>query len=216
MLYSESISTVPPGFLERAAGNATQDRKEKELMNMGTYPQDRGETGPEEKNYSTESAFDILNYNQNLIQLADSKAGNLIVINSIFLASITSFAMDSMKGARLLPGLDCIFMLLFFGATVAAIFICLRIIMTKGDFTEKVHQKDLIFFADIAARTTPENYIFDFLKAKPKDFLTDLLRRNYTTASIASRKYSYTKTAQQLTVISSSLWLLTIMVLFLR
>ena len=32
-----------------------------------------------------DSAFEILNYNQQLVQFADSKAGNLIVINSLFI-----------------------------------------------------------------------------------------------------------------------------------
>ncbi len=183
---------------------------------MSTYPQDSREAGLEEKKYDLESAFDILHYNQNLVQLADSKAGNLIVVNSIFLASITSFALDPRKTTGLLAGIEGIFVLLFFAASVAAIFVCLRIIMTRADFTEKIHQPDLIFFADIAKRTTPENYVFDFLKAKPRDFLTDLLKRNYTTASIATRKFIYTKTAQQLTVTSSALWLLNILVLFMR
>jgi len=34
-----------------------------------------------------EVAFSILNYNQNLIQFADSKANALLLINSIFLAA---------------------------------------------------------------------------------------------------------------------------------
>jgi hypothetical protein len=183
---------------------------------MITDEYERRETTGEERPCDLKSAFNILHYNQNLVQLADSKAGNLIVINSIFLASITSFVMETKPASRIFSGFEGTFVIFFFAATVAAILYCLRIIMTKGTYYEGARHLDLIFFGDIAQKTTPENYIFDFIKIKPKEFLADILRRTYTTAQIADRKFSYTKTAQTLTVLSSILWLINILCLFMR
>jgi hypothetical protein len=190
--------------------------KKKELIGMTITTNDGRESGHEERVHDIKSAFDILNYNQNLIQLADSKAGNLIIINSIFLASITSFVLDPKAGGSFMKGLEGVLVFCFFAATVAAVFNCLMIIMTRSDYTEKVHHPDLVFFGDIVKRTTAENYVFEFMKAKPREFLADILKRCYATAGIASRKYSHTKTAQQLTVLSSAMWLITVLMLFLR
>ncbi|MGV8123475.1 MAG: hypothetical protein AB2L14_27290 [Candidatus Xenobiia bacterium LiM19] len=155
-------------------------------------------------------AMDILHYNQNLIQLADSKANNLIVINSIFLASVTSLIMAPGAVGQAFPGLKGVLHLAFFFAAVSAIFFCLRIIMTKGDFSEKMRHKDLIFFGDIVHRNLPENYIFEYYRIKPKEFLDDILGRIFATASIADRKFNFTKTAQNITVLSSVLWVMTL------
>jgi len=160
-------------------------------------------------------AMDILHYNQNLIQLADSKANNLIVINSIFLASVTSLIMAPGSAGQAFTGLKMLLHFAFFFASVSAIFFCLRIIMTKGDFSEKIRHKDLIFFGDIVHRNLPENYLFEYYRIKPKEFLDDILGRVFATAKIADRKFGFTKTAQHITVLSSILWVLTLFLFLL-
>jgi len=160
-------------------------------------------------------AMEILHYNQNLIQLADSKANNLIVINSIFLASVTSLIMDPKAAGQAFMGLHGLLHLAFFFASVSAIFFCLRIIMTKSDFSEKIRHNDLIFFGDIIKRNIPDNYVFDYYRIKPKEFLDDILNRIFATASIADRKFGFTKTAQSLTMFSSVLWVLTLFLFLL-
>ncbi|MDQ7821919.1 MAG: DUF5706 domain-containing protein [Candidatus Eremiobacteraeota bacterium] len=162
------------------------------------------------------SAFDVLHYNQNLVQFADNKANNLIVINSIFLASATSFLMGERGAAKAFSGFEGIFQLGFFVASIAAIFYCLMVIMTKGDYSEKAGRTDLVFFGDILARKTADNYVHDFTRIKPLDMQRDILRRNFSTAQIAERKFSLIKSAQSLTLASSVLWVITIAMVFMK
>jgi hypothetical protein len=162
------------------------------------------------------SVMQILHYNQNLVQLADSKAGNFIVINSIFMASITSFMMAGHGGGGYMEQLGQMCQFSFFIASVAAIFLCLRLIMTKGDFSEKIRYMDLIFFGDITHRKNSDAFIYEFTRAKPKHILKDILRRIYATSIIADRKFALCRMAQNSTLVSSVLWLATILVLFLK
>ncbi len=185
---------------------------------MATDPAQTRELSPDDITFpqpDAKLAMEILHYNQNLIQLADSKANNLIVINSIFLASVTSLIMDPNAAGQAFYGLKGLLHLAFFFASVGAIFFCLRIIMTKGDFSEKIRHKDLIFFGDIIHRNIPENYLFGYYKIKPKEFLDDILRRIFATASIADRKFNFAKIAQHITVFSSILWVLTLFLFLL-
>jgi hypothetical protein len=182
---------------------------------MTINPADTRDLGSPPDNTDLKAAFDILHYNQNLIQLADSKANNLIVINSIFLASITSFIMGAKESGSILRGVG-IFHLGFLAVCIMAIYFCLRIIMTKGLPSEQIRHKDLIFFGDIVQRNSPDNYIFEYSKIKTKDFLHDILRRNYASAHIAHSKYHFTRIAQNLTFISAAMWLLSILFVFLR
>jgi hypothetical protein len=182
---------------------------------MTINPTETRELGSQGENSDLKAAFDILHYLQNLIQLADSKANNLIVINSIFLASVTSFIMGAKETGTTHGGMG-IFHLSFLVVCVMAIYFCLRIIMTKAYPTDQIRHKDLIFFGDIVQRNSPENYIFEFSKIKSKDFLQDVLRRNYVSAHIAHSKYHFTKIAQNCTVISATMWLLSILVMFLH
>lgn len=169
--------------------------------------------GEESEVYDHRTAMEILHYNQNLVQLADSKAGNLIIINSIFLASITSFMIESAHKTLSYPQL---FQIGFFASSVIAIYFCLHSIMTKGDFSEKVRHLDLVFFGDIMHNKTPESYIFEFVKTKPKALLSDILRRIYATSVIADRKFNRIKLAQNFTLIASLLWVLNLLLIFVR
>lgn len=148
------------------------------------------------------TTIEVLHYNQNLVQLADSNAGNLIIINSIFMASVTSFAVHA-KGGSMLNGLEQLLQFGFLVSSVVAIFLCLQLIMTKGNFTEKIRYLDLVFFGDIMHRKNSDGYIFEFTKAKPKHILHNILRRIYQTSLIADRKFAYCRLAQNWTLASS-------------
>lgn len=170
------------------------------------------ESAPEPVDHKT--AIEILHYNQNLVQLADSKAGNLIIINSIFMASVTSFVVLA-KSGNVFDGLGQFMQFGFLVSSVVAIFLCLQLIMTKGNFTEKIRYLDLVFFGDIMHRKNSDGYIFEFTKAKPKHILHDILRRIYQTSLIADRKFAYCRLAQNWTMGSSILWLCNILLIFL-
>lgn len=143
----------------------------------------------------TKSAFEILHYNQNLIQFADGKANTLIVINSIALASATA--------SSGLMGLKMAFLL----ASVLSILLCLAVVVSRADADDEARRRDHIFFGDIMARSNGEQYAYEYVRTEPRIFLDDLLKRNYRLASIADRKYRFYGAAQQVTVVACVLWL---------
>jgi hypothetical protein len=143
------------------------------------------------------SAFEILHYNQDLIQFFDGKANTLIVINSIALASSA--------GLRAM-GFGSVFLV----AAIISILLCLRVVMAKPPQAGP-HGRDLIFFADITSR--PERlYRFDFLRTDPHQMLNALLSRTWRLAAIADRKYETYRVAQNATVVTCVLWMAAVVV----
>lgn len=146
-----------------------------------------------------ETAFEVLNYNQQLIQFADAKAGNLIVINSLFIAAAQAGGLGGPLLLRLLQGS----LILIAGFSVL---ICLAVIMSQASLP-RMPRKDFIFFGDIAQRRSMEQYVRDFVGTNPNDHQADALRRTYVLALIARRKFSSYRWAQALTVVAAALWL---------
>lgn len=148
---------------------------------------------------SNDSAFEVLNYNQQLVQFADSKAGNLIVINSLFIAA----AQSSHPSHALLLKL---FQLPLVFCAGGALLLCLLVIMNLSGLP-KIPRKDCIFFGDIAQRRNMNQFVSDFNSAGEQQHREDSLRRTYVLALIASRKFSLYSWAQALTVGAALLWL---------
>jgi len=146
-----------------------------------------------------ESAFEVLGYNQQLIQFADSKAGNLIVINSLFIAAAQAGHSSHPILLKLLQ------VPLVFSAGLALL-ICLLVIMNHSGLP-KMPRKDCIFFLDIAQRKNMNQYVRDFTASSEQDHLEDSLRRTYVLALIASRKFSLYGWAQGLTATAAVIWL---------
>jgi len=151
-----------------------------------------------------EVAFSILNYNQNLIQFADSKANALLLINSIFLAAITPFLGTLQKLSRLGFGIFVAFII----ACVLSILLAMSVITTK-----RVPQDDdprtlsLVYYQDILETNTPEGYINEFVTQDAKSFRESLLRNVFVVSSIAQQKFSIYSSAQGLTFLSCLLWI---------
>ncbi|MFN8609974.1 MAG: DUF5706 domain-containing protein [Vulcanimicrobiota bacterium] len=145
------------------------------------------------------SAFEVLNYNQQLIQFADSKAGNLIVINSLFIAA----AQAAHPGHPLLLKLFQVPLVFTAGS---ALLLCLLVIMNRAGLP-KMPRKDCIFFGDIAQRRNMNQFVSEFSSAGEQQHLEDSLRRTYILALIASRKFSLYAWAQGLTACAALLWL---------
>jgi hypothetical protein len=149
--------------------------------------------------FSDTSAYEILNYNQQLVQFADAKAGNLIVINSLFIAAAQAGGVTSSVLLRLLQGS------LILTAGIAVL-VCLLVIMSQANLP-RMPRKDFIFFGDITQRKL-EHYVRDYHAAAPADLSADALRRTYVLALIARRKFASYAWAQAFTVFSALLWLL--------
>lgn len=149
---------------------------------------------------SASPAFEILSYNQQLIQFADSKAGNLIVINSLFVAAAQASHSTSYP---LLMKLVQVPLVLAAGLALA---LCLLVIMNRAGLP-KTPRKDCIFFGDIAQRKNMNQFVQDFTNCPEQQHLEDTLRRTYILALIANRKFSIYGWAQMLTACAALIWL---------
>lgn len=148
----------------------------------------------------TGPAFEILSYNQQLIQFADAKAGNLIVINSLFVAAAQAGHSASHPWLLKLVQLPLVL------AAGLALALCLLVIMNHSGLP-KMPRKDCIFFGDIAARKNMNQFVQDFTSCPEQQHLEDSLRRTYILALIANRKFSLYGWAQMLTGAAAFLWL---------
>jgi hypothetical protein len=148
---------------------------------------------------SVQEAFQLLSYNQQLIQLADSKAGNLIVINSLFIAAMQS------QGAQTGWGLAHLVQTAYVLISCLAVLACLRAISTRAHASSS-DRKDFIFFKDILSRGNAGRYIRDFRAASPDFQLDSTLRRTFVLAEIAQKKFEVYSLAQRLTIWAAVAW----------
>ena len=152
----------------------------------------------------TRHAFEILNYNQGLIQFADNKANTLILINSIALATATGIHVAvPPEWAGEAWGVKMAFLV----TSVASIVACLRVVAVRNANTERMRHYDLVFFGDIVAHQTARCYRSQFLRMEPGAFLDDLIECNFRLASIADAKYRHYAWAQRTTVLACGLWM---------
>ena len=169
-------------------------------------------SGKKRENYSEETkermefSLSVINFNQGLIQFAETKANTLLIINSIFLATVTAM-METHVAGNLFSTIFSTVRILFMVTTACSIITCLMVVMPKSDNNPIQGKKDLIFFMDILSHSNGENYMFEFHKTKTATLIDDLLRRGYMTASIAKEKFNRYKVAQIMTFISTFFWL---------
>ena len=151
-----------------------------------------------------DSAFEILHYNQELVQFADGKANTLILINSIALASTFGIT------AAIPPEYRTIATILRFAFLIAsflAVALSMAVVLSRIESGEKGRRPDLVFFADMLTRPSFPAYRTSYLRTAPSDLLEDILSRAYRVASIANRKYGWYAEAQGVTVVACALWL---------
>ncbi|MFZ2960054.1 MAG: Pycsar system effector family protein [Candidatus Ozemobacteraceae bacterium] len=159
-----------------------------------------------------EFAFNILNYNQGLIQFADGKANGLLLINSIFIAAIGPFIEVIRKGGS---PLGFILLLVFFVSSITSILLALGVITTRKAAEEK-HERSLVFFGGVIQSNSPEGYIHEFSNVEAKRFLEALLTNIFVVSKIASGKYAIYAFAQALTLISCIFWIFNIVYLMVH
>lgn len=158
------------------------------------------ESRPHGRNLSRE-AYEVLNYNQQLVQFADSKAGTLIVINSLFVAATGASGDASLPAA--METLRALTVL----ASAAAVVLCLMVVMTRP--SPSAHARaDLVYFGDILKRPNAGHFAAEFLHTAEGVHVDDLLHRTYVVAGIAQRKFQAYGSAQVATAVSGVLWLL--------
>lgn len=151
-------------------------------------------------------AFHILNYNQGLVQFADSKANALLLINSIFIAALTPF-LDRLARTTLTTGIGGAFFLF----SIISILLSLGVIMTRTGSIVENRSKTLVFYGHIVENNSPEGFVHEFSSAEAKKFHESILANIYTVAKIASSKFAIYHQGQTMTLLSCLLWILAIL-----
>ncbi len=77
-----------------------------------------------------------------------------------------------------------------------------------GPLSKKAYEPDLIFFADIVKRKSPEEYVEAFDLSSEVERRGSVLRRAYVVAGIANRKFRTFRPAQTLTAFSAAIWVI--------
>ena len=157
----------------------------------------------------------ILNYNQGLVEFADSKAGSLILLNSLLIAAVGALPSEGeMAAFKMVSVLLC----------SAAVYLCFQVISSKGGasqdkgkgpiFKKKPGQAsgwqstDFIFFGCVTEHANGEAYCRAFGQSDEDARRRSLLQRTYIIAEIAKRKFGQYKMAQQVTSVALGVWVL--------
>jgi hypothetical protein len=160
-----------------------------------------------------EYAYSTLNFNQNLIQFAETKANTLLVVNSIFLATAAGFLQSPIEPTAVGMVFN-IMRILFLITSILSVLICLIVVNPAKDDQSLVKRRDMIFFVDILQHNSPDNYVFEFCKTRPLTLLEDLLRRCYGVSHIAKQKFNRYRTAQGITFFSCVLWIISLVMYY--
>jgi len=147
-----------------------------------------------------QDAFHVLSYNQELVQFVDSKAGTLIVVNSLFIAA------SSGGGGPVMRGLEATCLTL--GAV--AILACLRVVLAgrrRGELPSK--RPDVVFFQDIVRRQRAGSYVRDFGATSEEELAAQVLARAHAVAGIAAQKFDAYALARSATAFAAVVWILT-------
>jgi hypothetical protein len=134
-----------------------------------------------------DQAWRILTMNQELIRSADQKSYLLIVISTV-LVSYVSANLD--KIART-GALEKTWLFLFFFAVAAFFYFALTTLLARARIGATASAKipNLIFFANIAERATPDEYAENFHAADLQAVLDDVCHQIYQVAAIATNKF---------------------------
>lgn len=168
----------------------------------------RHNADPVEARPTFEELLGLLNYNQGLVEFADSKAGSLILLNSLLIAAVTALPnagnMGLLKMASVL-------------VASAAVFFCFQVISSKAGASDdqspllkkKVsgwESDDFIFFDTISAYKSGDDYCRAFGSSNPDARRRALLQRTYIIAGIAKRKFTQYNAAQKVTTAAMAVW----------
>jgi hypothetical protein len=148
-------------------------------------------------------SLEMIGFNQGLIQFADSKANGLVVVSSIFLASLSP-AIEHMRAAplaeKVLAGTSA-------AASVLALLASLRVMLARAPASNDPRPRSLLYHKHILGFTKAQSYVDEFREADAEKVLESFLMSNYDLAAIASAKFAAYKAAERLTLLGALLWI---------
>lgn len=157
-------------------------------------------------------AFSILNYNQSLVQFADSKANALLLINSIFLAALTPFTEILQK----LSGPGFMVFIGFVITCIISILLSMSVITTKRvPLDDDPRTTSLVFYQDVMEMNSPEGYVNEFNTQEARQLRDSLLRNVFVVSTIAQQKFSVYNSAQSMTFLSTLFWIASMLACFI-
>ena len=179
---------------------------EQELLNTPHF--DYGKEAAKANRPSFAELLGILNYNQGLVEFADSKAGSLILLNSLLIAAVGALPSSGDLGA---------FKLISVALCSAAVYYCFQVISSKESkpkahnmrrkrVSEDWEQDDFLFFGCIGKHKSGSDYCRAFQESGEEDRQRALLQRTYVISQIADRKFGQYKTAQMITSVALVVW----------
>lgn len=143
-------------------------------------------------------ALAVLAYNQELVQFADAKAGNLILINSLFLAAFGrpggSLPLQVLEISCILSG-------------ALAMIASMRVVLAGRGAEAPRKRADVVFFQDIRRRTLAGQYVRDFIDCSDEELARQVLLRTWVVAGIAERKFDAYAVARVATALTAAIWL---------
>lgn len=168
-------------------------------------------TSPSLERPSFEELLGVLQYNQGLVEFADSKAGSLILLNSLLIAAVAALPNGGDLGLFKLGSLLI---------SSAAVFVCFQVIrsaalpaddapaglMARQRSRTTWEADDFLFFDRVTSHKNGEEYCRAYGQSHPDARRRSLLQRTYVIAGIAKRKFAQYATAQKLTTVAMAVW----------
>lgn len=195
---------------------------ESELLRSPVYESNTSRREPREQRSSGPSITEVLSflsYNQGLVEFADSKAGSLILLNSLLIAAVAALPNVGNTG---------FFKLASMVLCSAAVYVCFQVIRSS-DSSDKDpkygkrraesdgwEQNDFLFFGSIGKFKTGDDYCRAVGESSAADRLEAVTRRTYVVAQIAKRKFAHYKAAQQMTSVALLVWVVVNLLPFLH
>ena len=147
----------------------------------------------------------LLNFNQSLIQFADSKANGLVLVNSIFLASMAP-AIDVLKQPTTGTSIKAV-ALVFFAVSVLALLASLWVTLARAPHSHEQRPTSLAYYKHILSFHSAQGYVEAFRGSEGEHALDALLVATHDLAGIASAKFKAYKAAERLTLLGAMLWI---------
>lgn len=182
---------------------------EEELLNAPTYEGNYSYKKTESPKQNFVELLGILNYNQGLVEFADSKAGSLILLNSLLIAAVGALPSTGNLGSfKLASVVVCSY----------AVYVCFQVISTKAGNPQRPtfdrgdrpstgwERNDFLFFGCIGTYASGDDFCRAFENSDDKSRGQAMLQRTYVISQIAKRKFSQYKTAQQATSLALVVW----------
>lgn len=160
------------------------------LMTGGFSSKEQERTGmpnraATELNLRLDQAWRILNLNQDLIRAADQKVYLLVVMSTILVSYVAANIERISRIGPLQFGLLAVFILV----SGAFYFFALSTLFPRKSQVTSVENVGLIFFADIARRTSAKDYVHDIGTIPIERLFDDLARQIFLVSQVATNKY---------------------------